>query len=123
MAGKSATFTIHDVDEPETVVATLHATCDASSVKATWTTPGSAPPGRFEFTVSCDGKEARSGLLTLIRDFSVKLVLGDDPAAGYGVRLHVAPSGEERTANADDDGLVEFPNAPFGDVTLFLEDS
>ena len=121
MAGKPATFTIRDANAPETVVATLDATCDDNGVRASWTTPSDAPPISFEFEVTADGQHARSGVLVLVRKFEATLVLGDEPAAGVAVRLRVQPGGDELRATADDDGIVRFPDAPFGDVTLFLE--
>lgn len=121
MAGQGATFTIRDADDPETVITTLEGTCDDKGVKASWTTPADAPPISFDFEVAAGGKKARSSVLVLVRKFEATLKLGDDPAARAAVRLKVAPSGEELHATADDDGVVRFPDAPFGDVTLFLE--
>lgn len=121
MSGKPATFSILDADDASKSVASLTATCGSDEVSVNWRTPDSAPPARFVFEVSADGKLARSGVLTLFREFEATLMLGDDPADGVAVRLRV-DGGDDRTATSDDKGVVRFPDAPFGDVMLYLED-
>jgi len=121
MAGQSATFTIRDASDPDTVVATVSGSCDVNGVKVSWTTPPDAPPTSFDFEVSASGKRARSGVLVLVRKFEATLMLGDEPAAGAAVRLRIDHGGEELHGTADEDGVVRFPDAPFGNVTLFLE--
>ncbi|MGN6109139.1 MAG: hypothetical protein ACTHU0_28800 [Kofleriaceae bacterium] len=123
MAGASATFTIRDADNEDAVVGTLSGVCDDKGVVAWWTTPASAPPARFAFEVTADGKQALSGVLVLVRDFQVSLLLDGEPAAGCAVRLRVEPGAHELRGSADDNGLVRLTDVPFGDVTLFLEDS
>lgn len=122
MAGKSATFTIKDADDESKTIATVNGTCGDSNVEATWTTPKDGPPGRFVFTVAADGKEAASGVLTLINAVEVKLFLDEEPAAKIKVKLRVEPGGEIVAAEADDKGVVKFEEAPFGDYTLILDD-
>ncbi len=122
MAGKSAAFTIKDADDESKTIATVNGTCGDSNVEATWTTPKDGPPGRFVFTVAADGKEAASGVLTLINAVEVKLFLDEEPAAKIKVKLRVDPGGEIVTAEADDVGVVKFEEAPFGDYTLILDD-
>lgn len=122
MSGKSATFTICDADDDTKTITTVSGACGDSKVEATWTTPADGPPGRFAFTVTADGKEAASGILTMINAVEVKLFLDDEPAEGVSVRLRADPSGEFVTGKADDKGIVRFEEAPFGDYTLFLED-
>lgn len=121
MNGKNATFTITDADDPSAVITTLSGTCDEHGVRTTWTTPTDGTPARFVFEVAADGKTARSGVLILVRKFEATLLLGDEPAANVEVRLRVEPGGDEFHATADDDGIVRFPDVPFGDVTLSLE--
>ncbi len=122
MAGKSASFTIKDADDEAKTIATVSGTCGDSSVEAKWTTPKDGPPGRFVFTVAADGKEAASGVLTLINAVEVKLFLDEEPAAKIKVKLRVDPGGEIVSAEADDKGVVTFEEAPFGDYTLILDD-
>ncbi len=122
MAGKGATFTIRDADGDGRVVATVSGTCGDAGVSASWTTPANGPPGRFVFEVEADGKQAASGLLTLIKPVELTLVLDDEPAEGVRVRLRAEPSGEEQTAEADETGLVRFPEAAVGDHTLFIDE-
>jgi hypothetical protein len=122
ISGKPATFTIRDADDENAVVATINATCGDTGVETTWATPSSGPPGRFVFEVAADGKQASSGLLTLINAVEVKLMLDDEPAEGVRARLRVEPSREEVTAEADANGVVRFPEAPFGDYTLLLDE-
>lgn len=122
MSGKPATFTIKDADDESKTIATVNGSCDESNVEATWTTPKDGPPGRFVFTVAADGKEASSGLLTMINEVEVKLFLDEEPAKGIRVKLRADPSGEIVTGEADDNGVVKFGEAPFGDYTLILDD-
>lgn len=122
LAGTSARFTIRDADDEAQVITTLSATCGASAVKASWTTPADGPPGRFVFSVTAGGQEAWSGLLTLINTVEVKLVLDDEPADGIRVRLRIDPSGEIVSAEADAKGVVRFEAAPMGDYTLLLDE-
>ena len=89
MAGKAATFKIKDADDESKVVATLNGTCGDSNVEVSWTTPASGPMGRFVFEVEADGKQASSGVLTLVNAVEVKLILDEEPAAGIRVRLRV----------------------------------
>ena len=122
MSGKPATFTIKDADDDAKTIATVSGTCGADKAEATWTTPADGPPGRFVFTVAADGKEASSGVLTLINAVEVKLFLDEEPAKGVRVKLRVDPSGETVSGEVDDQGVVTFEEAPFGDYTLLLDD-
>jgi uncharacterized Zn-binding protein involved in type VI secretion len=122
MSGKSATFTIKDADDDTKTIATVSGSCGDAKVEATWTTPKDGPPGRFVFTVAADGKEAVSGVLTMINAVEVKLFLDEEPAKGIRVKLRADPSGEIVNGEADDQGVVKFEEAPFGDYTLILDD-
>lgn len=122
MSGKSATFTIKDADDDTKTIAAVTSSCGKSSVEATWTTPKGGPPGRFVFKVEADGKEADSGVLTVINEVEVTLFLDEEPAKGVKVTLRADPSGETISGEADDKGVVKFEAAPFGDYTLILDD-
>jgi len=122
MSGKSATFTIKDADDDTKTIATVNGACGESNVEAKWTTPKDGPPGRFVFKVEADGKEADSGVLTMINEVEVRLLLDEEPAKGVKVTLRADPSGETISAEADDKGVVKFEQAPFGDYMLILDD-
>jgi phage baseplate assembly protein gpV len=123
MSGTSATFTIKDADDPDKTIATTSGACGDAFVEASWTTPASGPPSRFVFTVEASGKSADSGVLTLVKPVKATLMLDEEPAAKIRVKLVVAPGGDELRATADDQGQVEFLEAPLGDYTLMLEDA
>jgi len=121
MAGKSATFTITDADDPGKTVATVSGSCGADSVEASWTTPSDGPPSRFVFTCAADAQSADSGTLVLVKPVEVTLTLDDEPAANVNVTLKVDPGGDALSGTADDKGVVKF-EAPLGNYTLVLED-
>ncbi len=123
MSGASATFTIKDAADPAKTVASANGSCGDAFVEASWTTPSSGPPSRFVFTVEASGKSADSGLLTLVKPVKATLMLDEEPAAKVRVKLVVAPGGDELRATSDDEGHVEFLEAPLGDYTLTLEDA
>jgi hypothetical protein len=123
MAGKSATFTIQDADDPGKTIATVSGSCGASSAEASWTTPSSGPPSHFVFDVEADGKKASSGVLVIVKPVEATLILDDEPAAKVRVKLRVDPSGELLSAIADDAGKVVFAEAPLGTYTLLLDEA
>ena len=98
----------------------MRGTCGAMDVEAEWTAPADGPPSQFVFQVSAGGKQADSDVLTLVKPFKATLVLDELPASAVKIELEVVETGERIAASANEDGLIDIPEAPAGAWRLHL---
>ena len=119
-AGKPATFTIRDADDPAGApLATVSATCGADTVEARWTVHDGPEPQELVFEVGIDGSSARSGTHVLLVTAEGTLTIEGKPAGGVDLVLTTA-AGEERKVKTDAGGAWKVEDVPAGDYTIRL---
>lgn len=121
MAGKSATFAIHEAVSGRAVTS-VTGTCGDDRVEATWTTPSSGDASEFTFEATAEGQTTESGLLVVTQPVEVKLMLDEEAADGVKVRLRSDPTGEILNGTADASGVVRFDAPLGGEYTVLLDE-